>query len=81
MTLSAKSAALIEQLRRVATREIEHINRGSCPDKVEGVSVRDDECPACKVLIKADRILGQTCTVQAGEEQIAGLTLEQQAPR
>lgn len=79
MTLSTKSAALIEQLRRVATREIEHINRGSCPDKVEGFSVRDDECPACKVLIEADRILGHTCTAQADEEQIAGLTPEQQA--
>ena len=38
----------------VATGQIAHVNYGSCPDIVEGALVRDDDCPACQLLMAAD---------------------------
>lgn len=46
---------LIAQLIEVATAKIAHAYNGMCPDAVEGHDVRDDECPACRVLIAAER--------------------------
>lgn len=51
------NAQLLGQLRDVGAGAIAHLYRGSCPDPVEGPSVRDDECPACRVLIAADKLL------------------------
>lgn len=48
---------LIQQIHDVATCRIPHVYNGKCPDAVEGPDVRDEECPACKVLIGADRVL------------------------
>ncbi len=43
----------IRDLQKVATGELPHIYNGLCPDEVEGFAVRDDECPACRVLLAA----------------------------
>ncbi|MEX3555951.1 MAG: hypothetical protein VB131_04945 [Burkholderia gladioli] len=48
---------LMTLLRDVGTGAIAHLFRGSCPDQIEGPDVRDDECPACRVLIAADKLL------------------------
>ncbi len=48
-------STLISQLLDVARRKIEHVNNGMCPDDLEGFDVRDDECPACRVLIEAEQ--------------------------
>lgn len=41
-------------LYAVATGQLTHVNMGSCPDILEGAQVRDDECPACQLLLAAD---------------------------
>lgn len=76
-----KLLPLIEQLCRVAERQVAHTNNGKCPDQLEGFASRDDECPACRILIEVDRLLGRN----AGAECVAqthpatGLTPKQQA--
>jgi hypothetical protein len=57
---SRASSAQIDLLRRaraVATGELSHLYRGSCPDAVEGIEVRDDDCPVCQVLQEIDAVL------------------------
>lgn len=59
---SAASAGyrdLWQALYDVSTGRIEHIYSGLCPDGVEGPDVRDEECPACRVLIEADKVLSR----------------------
>lgn len=46
---------------QLLTRQLEHVNNGLCPDIIEGGDVRDDECPACQVLLQLD----QAITAQA----------------
>jgi len=46
---------LITQLIDVATGRIPHIYQGTCPDVIEGHQVRDEECPACRIVIEAER--------------------------
>jgi hypothetical protein len=48
---------VLEQLRAIATGETQHVYNGLCPDQVEGPAVRDDACPACRVLLAADSLL------------------------
>ncbi|KVV07377.1 hypothetical protein WK77_16445 [Burkholderia ubonensis] len=55
--MSEGNTLLIKQLRDIGTNAIAHLYRGSCPDQIEGSDVRDDECPACRVLIEADKLL------------------------
>lgn len=38
----------------VATGEIAHIYNGLCPDSQTGANSRDDECPACQIIIAAE---------------------------
>jgi len=48
-------------LYAVATGQLSHANMGSCPDILEGAMVRDDECPACQLLLAADAQLRDAC--------------------
>lgn len=48
------SLEAVAGLFAVATGQIAHVNYGSCPDIVEGALVRDDDCPACQLLLAAD---------------------------
>ena len=50
---------LIRQLIGVATGATGHLNNGMCPDFITGNDSRDEDCPACQVLIEADRIAQQ----------------------
>lgn len=49
------AADLIEGLVKIATGELKHVYNGLCPDAVEGPLVRDPECPACQLLLTAER--------------------------
>ena len=59
------NSKLIYDLRAVATGEIGHAFSGLCPDAVEGTSSRDNKCPACRVLLRADRFLAKRRMVVA----------------
>ena len=50
---------LIKRLIDVATGATGHLNNGMCPDFITGNNSRDEDCPACQVLIEADRIAQQ----------------------
>lgn len=39
-------------LEAIATGQIRHQYAGACPDLIEGATVRDEECPACQVLLQ-----------------------------
>jgi hypothetical protein len=47
-------AKLVHDLEGIAVGRTAHLFNGSCPDQVEGEMVRDDECPACQVLLQLD---------------------------
>lgn len=47
-------AELLHDLEGIAVGRTVHVFNGSCPDQVEGEMVRDDECPACQVLLRLD---------------------------
>lgn len=47
-------AELVYLLEGIAVGRTAHVFNGSCPDQVEGEIVRDDECPACQVLLRLD---------------------------
>lgn len=60
MTKHAKIALdTLTGLYAVATGQITHVNMGSCPDSLEGANVRDDDCPACQVLLAVDDELSE----------------------
>ncbi|MBA1194481.1 hypothetical protein G7007_16725 [Pseudomonas entomophila] len=50
---------LIQRLRGVGTNQLNHIANGLCPDQIEGYDSRDESCPACKVLMQADALIGK----------------------
>ncbi|WNZ87287.1 hypothetical protein [Pseudomonas sp. P108] len=50
-------ASVLAGLYAVSSGKVSHVLNGMCPDTVEGFEVRDDECPACIELIKADAAL------------------------
>jgi len=54
MTLPAD---VLAGLYAIGTGQVLHAFMGLCPDQVEGDEVRDDECPACRLLIAADQAL------------------------
>ena len=75
---------LIRQLIGVATGATGHLNNGMCPDFITGSDSRDEDCPACQVLIEADRIAQQAagahpapcarhCEANAFQIEIRGL--------
>jgi Lar family restriction alleviation protein len=47
--------ALVRDLFRVGTGELAHVYAGTCPDAVAGWDSRDEHCPACRVLMEAER--------------------------
>ena len=49
-----QTESLIVDLVDVGTGKIAHLNMGLCPDVVEGHDTRDHECPACKILVRAE---------------------------
>lgn len=49
-----QTQSLIGDLVDVGTGKITHLNMGLCPDTVEGHDTRDHECPACKILVRAE---------------------------
>lgn len=51
--MDAHTTKLIQQLIDVGSGNVNHLYRGQCPDAVAGYKVRDNGCPACKVLIEA----------------------------
>lgn len=53
-TRTSISLDAVAGLYAVATGQLSHVNCGSCPDILEGAHVRDDECPACQLLMAAD---------------------------
>jgi hypothetical protein len=56
-TLSTRDKNLLKDLIKVTTGEIPHNYTGSCPDPVEGPSVRDKHCKACRVILRAEKRL------------------------
>ena len=50
------SSALLG-LYQIGTGQIHHLQRGKCPSEDAGIQLRDDECPACIELNKADERL------------------------
>ncbi|MGY4838020.1 hypothetical protein [Burkholderia pyrrocinia] len=54
-----ESTDVLQQLRAIATGELQHAYNGMCPDQVEGPAVRDEDCPACRALLAADALLPQ----------------------
>lgn len=44
----------MSELIKVATGQISHIKNGLCPDFVEGFSVRDPECQACRIISESE---------------------------
>lgn len=44
-------------MHKVATGRIQHIYSGLCPDSMEGPDTRDIHCPACRILIKCDKLM------------------------
>ncbi|MBU0521652.1 MULTISPECIES: hypothetical protein [unclassified Pseudomonas] len=53
-TTSLVPAELVHDLEGIAVGRTAHAFNGSCPDQVEGEMVRDDECPACQILLRLD---------------------------
>lgn len=51
---------LIDRLRTIGTRNVCHVNNGSCPGEVEGYAARDNDCPACQALMDADVLFGKS---------------------
>lgn len=51
---SVVPAELVNDLEGIAVGRTAHVFNGSCPDQVEGEMVRDDECPACQILLRLD---------------------------
>ena len=49
-------ASIATDLAKIATDEIRHLYMGACPDQVDGHHLRDDECPACQILMRYDAI-------------------------
>ncbi|WP_293761044.1 hypothetical protein [uncultured Aquitalea sp.] len=45
---------VIEDLIRIATGEIKHINRANCPTQ-GSVDDRQDDCPACQAIVRAEK--------------------------
>lgn len=52
----------LSKLRDIGTGQLAHAYNGKCPDLIEGASTRDEQCPACIELIKADAALNATVT-------------------
>lgn len=48
---------VVQDLIDVGSGKITHSYNGLCPDDVEGFDTRDDECPACRILIAAQRLI------------------------
>ncbi|MEX6780375.1 hypothetical protein [Pseudomonas aeruginosa] len=44
-------------LYHIATGQTPHAYNGMCPDALEGHAVRDDECPACKAILRFEEAL------------------------
>lgn len=57
MPTDSRTQQLMRALIDVGSGKIAHENNGSCPDAVEGFDTRNDECPACRVLIAAQDFL------------------------
>lgn len=55
--MSAAIGVALAELLKVSSGEIKHLYRGSCPDNLEGYGVRDDECPACKAMLAAEKVV------------------------
>jgi hypothetical protein len=45
----------VRDLIQVATGALAHVYAGTCPDAVAGWDSRDEHCPACRVLMEAER--------------------------
>lgn len=45
---------MIADLIAVATRQVEHVNNGQCPDSVQGFDARDPDCPACGAIVAVE---------------------------
>ena len=44
-------------LMTVAERQARHDDQGLCPDETEGHDRRDPECPVCRVLMAAEKVV------------------------
>lgn len=60
-------AKLIQELVDVGTGKIEHLFGGGCPDSIEGFSIRDIGCPACKVLIAGEKAANELRRAQVDQ--------------
>ncbi|QPZ69388.1 hypothetical protein [Pseudomonas aeruginosa] len=48
-------ASALDTLRRFATGEVGHLNKGHCPDDLEGRETRDPNCSVCRALIETEK--------------------------
>jgi nitrogen regulatory protein PII-like uncharacterized protein len=62
--------AMVMALYHIATGKTPHSYNGMCPDSLEGHAVRDDECPACKAIMRFEEAMqaaGIADTQQLGQ--------------
>lgn len=52
---------VVQALIEVAVGKVQHLYRGTCPDAIEGFDSRDQQCPACRVLIAVQQDGGDGC--------------------
>lgn len=65
----ALPAELVTDLAGIAVGRTAHVFNGACPDQVEGELVRDDECPACQILMRLDAIMPDAMRSKVSPEQ------------
>lgn len=64
---------ILRTLLDVATGKTEHLRLGSCPEPETGhPEWRDQECPACQVLVAAEAAAVATCETCGGRGEIGG---------
>lgn len=51
----ADNQKIIRDLVAVATGQVDHVYMGQCPDKIEGHTTRDHDCPACQAIMAAEQ--------------------------
>ena len=64
MKQNKKLIKLLQDLIDVGTEKLGHKYDGLCPDRTEGSTNRDRTCPACKVLIRTEKLILE---MQAGK--------------
>lgn len=66
-TMDADLRTLIADLVAIIDGSIRHDYQGNCPDELLP-SIRDPDCPACRVLLRAQALLTAALTLPGSQE-------------